>query len=220
MEFTDNIISEKEPVILLHGLLGQKRNFASLGTSLASQLQNKRRILAVDLRNHGDNTHDWRDEMSYANMADDVLGFMDKHDMDKATLIGHSMGGKVAKSLALSYPDRVAGLVVLDIAPVTYTSDDASWCMVQDIIAALTQVELTPGKTKRDVDMELRKSVEDPALRGFVLTNVEVITSKEEKVQTLRWKINIHAIANQLHRIASFDVKSMDMGGGDDVEKL
>lgn len=41
------------PVLLLHGLLGSKRNFASLGTSLAAQLQQKRRIYAVDLRNHG-----------------------------------------------------------------------------------------------------------------------------------------------------------------------
>lgn len=41
------------PVLFLHGLLGSKRNFASLGTSLASQLDNKRRIFAMDLRNHG-----------------------------------------------------------------------------------------------------------------------------------------------------------------------
>uniref|UniRef100_A0A7S2L2V5 AB hydrolase-1 domain-containing protein n=1 Tax=Leptocylindrus danicus TaxID=163516 RepID=A0A7S2L2V5_9STRA len=48
------------PVILLHGLLGSKRNFASLGTSLTRQLQKKRRVLALDLRNHGENEHDWR----------------------------------------------------------------------------------------------------------------------------------------------------------------
>ena len=41
------------PVILLHGLLGSKRNFVSLGTLLVKQLRKKRRVLAVDLRNHG-----------------------------------------------------------------------------------------------------------------------------------------------------------------------
>ena len=56
MEFstpTPVSLSLEPPVLFLHGLLGSKRNFASLGASLASQLDNKRRILAMDLRNHG-----------------------------------------------------------------------------------------------------------------------------------------------------------------------
>jgi Predicted hydrolases or acyltransferases (alpha/beta hydrolase superfamily) len=203
-----------DPVILLHGLLGQKRNFSSMGNSLASQLKNKRRIFALDLRNHGDNTHDWRNEMSYSHMAQDVIGFMDKMGLARAVLVGHSMGGKVAKSLALASPDRVAGLVVMDIAPVKYTDTDASWSAVQSIIETLKQVQLSPGKTKRDVDVELRTRVEDPALRAFVLTNLDVTSSGEEG-PTLRWKINIHAVADQLHRIASFDVNSLDLGDPD-----
>jgi predicted alpha/beta-fold hydrolase len=43
------------PVILLHGLLGSKRNFASIASSLANQLQRPRHIYSVDLRNHGTN---------------------------------------------------------------------------------------------------------------------------------------------------------------------
>ncbi len=91
---TDEVMHENEPVILLHGLLGQKRNFASLGNALTKQLQKKRQIFAVDLRNHGDNHDDWRNEMSYSDMADDVLAFLDKQSIDKAILCGHSMGGK------------------------------------------------------------------------------------------------------------------------------
>lgn len=95
LEFTDTSIDdENDPVILLHGLLGQKRNFASLGNSLALQLETKRRIFAVDLRNHGDNTHDWRDEMSYSQMAKDVIGFLESIGIQRAVLVGHSMGGK------------------------------------------------------------------------------------------------------------------------------
>ena len=122
----------------------------------------------------------------------------------------HTKTGKVAKSLALSNPDRVAGLVVLDIAPVKYTNKDPMWKAVVGIINSLKDVELSPGKTKRDVDVELRTSVEDPAIRAFVLTNLETIPSKD-KVQTLRWKINVEAIVDQLHRIAAFDVKSTEL---------
>ena len=89
MEFTDETVgNERDPVILLHGLLGQKRNFASIGTSLAMQLEHKRRIFAVDLRNHGDNT-DWRKDMSYSHMAEDIRQFMDNAGIKKAVLIGY-----------------------------------------------------------------------------------------------------------------------------------
>ena len=209
IDFSDPKISiegatSKPPVILLHGLLGQKRNFASLGTSLASQLETPRRIFALDLRNHGDNSHDWRDDMSYSHMADDVLGFINKMGLEKVVLVGHSMGGKVAHSLALAHPDRVEGLVVMDIAPVTYTRQDASWSAVQDIIQALVDVKLDQ-KTKGDVEMELRANVSDPALRAFVMTNLET-----KKGGSLAWKIHIDAISKQLEKIASFDVNYLD----------
>jgi pimeloyl-ACP methyl ester carboxylesterase len=53
VDYSPHLDSAEPPVLLLHGLLGSKRNFASLGSSLASQLDKKRRILAMDLRNHG-----------------------------------------------------------------------------------------------------------------------------------------------------------------------
>ena len=109
--------STAPPVLLLHGLLGSKRNFSTIGASLAAQLLKKRRIVGVDLRNHGENTHDWRDGMSYQEMALDVLHVMDREGLQQVVLVGHSVGGKVAQTLALLYPERIAGLVVLDIAP-------------------------------------------------------------------------------------------------------
>jgi len=76
-------------VILLHGLLGQKRNLASLGSAFATQLELKRVIYAVDLRNLGDNTHDWRVEMSYSHMAHDVIAFIDKYDTKYTQSLTH-----------------------------------------------------------------------------------------------------------------------------------
>lgn len=189
------------PICSSSGLLGQKRNFASLGSSLSSQLKKKRKIYTIDLRNHGDNHHDWRDEMSYTHMCHDVLAFMDELNLSKAILIGHSMGGKVAKSCALQYPNRISGLVVLDIAPVTYTTKDPAWSAVKGIIDSLKDVQIEEGMTKRNIDQALRSSVEDPALRAFVLTNLE----EDKKKKMLRWKINIESIASQLDVIAGFD---------------
>eukprot|EP01082_Thalassiosira_pseudonana_P016096 g14279.t1 g14279 contig9:1522287-1523429(-) len=203
------------PVIILHGLLGNKRNFASLANSLSTQLKNSRPIYTLDLRNHGENTHDWRGTMSYSEMSRDILAFMDKKQFSEAVIVGHSMGGKVAQSLALMHPDRVAGLVVLDIAPVRYYSDEkngakagdgSAWKVVEEIVRSVAELNLEGCKTKRDVDALLRDGIlEDPALRAFVLTNLEQIRSEDESEPPLKWKIHWEGIVNELDRIAGFD---------------
>jgi pimeloyl-ACP methyl ester carboxylesterase len=186
------------PVLFLHGLLGNKRNFATIARSLSGQLQKQRRIVGLDLRNHGDNHHDWRTDMSYQSMAADVLDFMDRHDLDAVELVGHSVGGKVAQAVALLEPDRIDGLCVLDIAPVAYSADEPHWKAVLDIINVLTNVELFPGIAKRDVDRQLQPHIPDPALRAFCLTNLD------DKAG--RWGIALDSIAEQLHELADFDV--------------
>lgn len=210
----DNNINN-EPVIFLHGLLGNKKNFSSLGASLSNQLKKKRRIFGIDLRNHGENHHDWRNEMKHTDMAGDVVHLMEtklKSCSEKFILIGHSMGGKVAMSLALKYPQKVAGLVIIDIAPVKYSAkEDKNWSVIKNIVDSLASIDLE-GKTKRDIDSELRPSIEDPALRAFVLTNIDTQTGRkddvnESKENQLRWKININSIAKQLDVIADFDIQ-------------
>ena len=106
----------------------------------------------------------------------DRLGGVD----GRAVLVGHSMGGKVAQSLALMHPARVAGLVVLDIAPVRYGAGqgdkggDSGWRIVEEIVRSVASIDLARGGyvTKRDVDAVLRQGMlEDPALRAFVLVS-------------------------------------------------
>jgi pimeloyl-ACP methyl ester carboxylesterase len=106
---TTGVAKSRAPVIFLHGLLGNKRNFSSIARSLCGRLKQPRRILGLDLRNHGDNCVSsstssnsahrpgHSDDMSYTSMAMDVLHFMDVNDMPTVELIGHSVGGKVAQ---------------------------------------------------------------------------------------------------------------------------
>lgn len=192
------LAKEKPAALFLHGLLGNKRNFASIGASLSQQIASPRRLIGLDLRNHGENQHDWRDDMTYASMAADVLHFCDVQGLDHVELIGHSVGGKVAQAVALLQPERIKGLVVIDIAPVRYTPDEPHWKAVQDIIQALMSVTLQPNLTKREVDVQLRSSIPDPALRAFCLTNF----------QNGNWNVPLPHIWSQLDTLAGFDVST------------
>jgi len=202
-EGDDHQQQEQIPVLFLHGLLGSKRNFATCANMLGVQLDTKRRIMGVDLRNHGD-TQPWSDKMSYPSMAQDVVNFLKSQNIKKIILVGHSMGGKVAQALALLHPGYVEGLVVLDIAPVTYSrEEDPHWRVVEDILRAVHRVIEEAAATgavttKGDIDLSLRKSIPDPALRAFVLTNFDSRNNK--------WKIPIATMVQELDQIAGFDL--------------
>ena len=105
---------EGPPVVCLHGLLGSGRNWVGVASALAAGFE----VVLPDLRNHG--ASPWSDEVGYPAMADDVAGLLDALGLASARLVGHSMGGKVAMTLALTAPERVERLVVVDIAPVPY----------------------------------------------------------------------------------------------------
>jgi pimeloyl-ACP methyl ester carboxylesterase len=102
------------PLLLLHGLFGSSANWGGVAKQLASD----RRVLMPDLRNHGRSL--WAAPMDYPEMAADLVRLLDATGIDRAHLVGHSMGGKAAMWLALCAPRRVARLVVVDIAPVAY----------------------------------------------------------------------------------------------------
>ncbi len=160
--------------------------------------------------------------MGHDEMALDVIALLDRLQFHQVVVVGHSMGGKVAQAMALLYPERVAGLIVLDMAPVSYVHRgggdyDSNWKTIRDILQVLTTVPFEPGMTKRDVDMFLRPHIDDPAIRAFCLTNLEMTTttattsssspSSSSETTIPRWKIPLSNIAQQLDRLADFDLR-------------
>jgi pimeloyl-ACP methyl ester carboxylesterase len=150
------------PLVLLHGLFGQAQNFGAVQKVLAAS----RRVVALDLRNHGASPHD--PEMDYAAMAADVVETLEALGALPAVVLGHSMGGKVAMMLALTRPELVARLIVADIAPVPYPPFFRAYA------EALQAIPLHPGLNRREADAALARAIDNPGIRAFLLQNLRL----------------------------------------------
>ena len=179
-------LGEGAPLVLLHGLFGSARNFGAVQRRLAQG----RRVIAVDLRNHGASPH--AADMRYRKMAEDVLETLAQRDAMPATLLGHSMGGKVAMLAALTRPDSVSRLIVCDIAPLPYRHANAA------IAEAMQAMALPPGLTRAAADAALSAAVPDASVRGFLLQNLSIAAQPV-------WRIGLDEIAAAMPVIEGWD---------------
>ncbi|TWA82640.1 pimeloyl-ACP methyl ester carboxylesterase [Azospirillum brasilense] len=174
------------PLLVLHGLFGSARNWQTL----AKRFAERHRVYALDLRNHGGAP--WSDEMTYPAMAEDVLRFLDDRGFARASVVGHSMGGKVAMTLALTHPDRVERLAVADIAPVAYTHTHAPF------VAAMKQAKLEGCTRRSEVEAQLVDAVPEAPLRSFLLQNLVL------EQGSFHWRINLDAIGARMSDLIGF----------------
>jgi esterase len=151
---------EGPPVVLLHGLFGAARNFGSIQRALARQF----RVIALDMRNHGDSPHG--PDMRYPTQAVDARETLGALGIEQAAVVGHSMGGKAAMAMALQWPAEIGRLLVADIAPVVYEHGNNA------IAAAMAAIPLTGSLTRQQADAALADAVPRPDIRAFLLQNL------------------------------------------------
>jgi esterase len=179
----------RPPVVLLHGLFGSARNFGSLQKSLAAT---GKRVVALDLRNHGASPHDA--DTAYKAMAADVVETLAAMEALPCRLLGHSMGGKVAMRLALDQPGHVERLIVADIAPVAYRHSN------QAIAEAMLALPLRAGLTRAEASGLLADAVSDPAIRSFLLLNLRLAGGESP-----RWQIGLAELAAGMDAIQGWE---------------
>lgn len=185
---------ESTPLVFLHGLFGSKSNFHSIAKSLVQRTG--RKVLTVDARNHGNSPHS--PELTYPAMAGDLTHLLARLHIDKCVLIGHSMGGKTAMTTALTQPDLVERLVVVDISP-AQTSTRTNF---RDYIRAMQDMRIStdlPRSTaRRMAEDQLRGLVKEHSVRQFLLTNLVELNGHYS------WRVNLEAISAHLDHIMSF----------------
>ena len=173
------------PLVILHGLFGTLDNWQTLARRWATEAG--LRVISVDLRNHGRSFHS--PEHTYAAMAQDVLALFDHLQLGPdTTLMGHSMGGKVAMRLALDHPERLARLIVVDIAPRFSDMEHQD-----DILEGLHAVDLAAITNRQEADTALAQYVGNLGTRQFLLKN---LYRKEDN--SFAWRINLEVLAAQL----------------------
>ena len=170
------------PLLIAHGLFGSARNWGVI----ARRLSDRREVLAVDMRNHGDSPR--FPTQSYADMAADLAGVIAAHG-GRADVLGHSMGGKAAMMLALTEGAMVNRLVVADIAPVAYSHDQTRH------ITALRALDLSGLTSRAEADKRLAAAVTDPALRAFFLQSLDL------RATPPRWRIDLDVLEAEMPKI-------------------
>ncbi|WP_285016806.1 alpha/beta hydrolase [Novosphingobium sp. fls2-241-R2A-195] len=106
------------PVLCLHGLTRNARDFDVLAPRLAANPSRGRRVICPDLRGRGDSEYA-KDSATYTPVqyGEDVLALIDQEGLERFVVIGTSLGGLMAMGLASIIPDRIAAAVVNDVGP-------------------------------------------------------------------------------------------------------
>jgi pimeloyl-ACP methyl ester carboxylesterase len=189
-------------VVFVHGLFGQGKNW----TTIARGLADDHRVTLVDLPNHGHSP--WTDRVHYLDMVE-MLAAELEHMGEPVTLVGHSMGGKVAMQLALRRPELLRALVVVDIAPVEYplqggrTDDpDEEASPFAAFIAAMRALDLDELKTRDDADAALRSAVPSRMVRSFLLQSL--VREGVGAGGGWRWRLNLELLERDLGELRGF----------------
>lgn len=193
------------PLIILHGFLGMSDNWKSLGTLYANEGYE---VHMLDLRNHGKSFH--ADEFNLNVMSIDVIKYCQYHNLNSVSIIGHSMGGKVAMLFATNYPELVEKLIVADIGPKYYPPHH------QDILAALNAVDFSTQPDRANVEEVLSQFISDFGTRQFLMKNLYWIQPGQ-----LAFRFNLSVFNKNIERIGEelaedlyFDRPTLFIRGG------
>jgi len=182
-----------EAVIIVHGLFGMSDNWIPIAKKLAKDYH----VCLLDLRNHGQSPH--CKIYTYNAMSDDLYEFMNDAKIEKATLIGHSMGGKAVMQFATDFPEKVNKLVVLDTSPKEYLHNSGfikKTINHQDILNKMQAFNLKKANSRKEISDYFKANFKD----DFIIQLIQKNITKDKEKQFV-WKLNVESLLNNLKEI-------------------
>lgn len=174
-------------VVLIHGLFGNMDNLSVIRRELEKHLN----VLTIDLPDHGESTHN--EHFSVQMCVTSLKALLIQCEIESATFIGHSLGGKVAMLMALTHEQYVDKLIVLDIAPVTYPARHDA------VFKGLNNVNLSEINGRKDADKALSAYIDEAGIRQFLLKS---LYQKEDKQWS--WRFNLPTLQSSYDQIRAF----------------
>jgi len=164
-------------IVLVHGLFGSSTNWRGV----AKRLSDRFHVITVDLPNHGRSPR--CGTMTYADMSTSLRETLGNIEDAPVAWVGHSMGGKAVMHLALTCPERVDRLVIVDVAPVRYSHSHTP------IIDAMSDLDTGSLRSRADADRILSTRIVDTRTRLFLLRNLVRGNGG------FRWRLNLPVLA-------------------------
>ncbi|HEY3096900.1 MAG TPA: alpha/beta fold hydrolase [Acidimicrobiia bacterium] len=178
-------------LVLVHGFGGAKEDFADHIEVLAERY----RVITLDHRGHGESDGPTElDAYSLDRMAADVLGVADALGIDGFRLLGHSMGGMVARRVVLAHPARIDALVLMDTSPGPIANIDP------DMLEAAATVMLDEGKEVLKPLLDAAATLETPAHQRLIAERPgfqQFEDAKWEALSGVMWAAMAREIAHQ-----------------------
>jgi len=183
------------PLVIVHGLYGSSDNWLTVGKKLSSRYK----VYMIDQRNHGRSPNS--EVHSYEAMKDDLAAFFDQHQIEKAIVMGHSMGGKTAMCFAADYPERIEKLIVVDIAPKNYflLNDESQYFLHKNILQAMLEIDFSKKESRKEVENYLLQKIDSTQIVQFLLKNVH----RKKETHHFEWRLNVPVLFENLDEIIS-----------------
>ncbi len=178
------LVGQGPPLVVLHGLFGSGDNWRSVLRPLTERYN----VIYVDQRNHGRAPH--APTHDYPSLAADLAELLDHQGWASATLLGHSMGGKTVMQFALTWPERVAALIVADMGMKAYSPHH------RNELAGLHAVNLSQISTRQEADAALAEHVAELSTRQFFLKSLY-----RTEAGAFAWRFNLAGLQANYARI-------------------
>jgi 2-succinyl-6-hydroxy-2,4-cyclohexadiene-1-carboxylate synthase len=197
VELQVDVRGEGPGLVLVHGFGGTKEDFADhVGALSASH-----RVVTFDHRGHGASGRG-DDPAAYTldRYAADTLQVADATGLSTFRLLGHSMGGMVARRVALAHPERVEALVLMD------TSAGCPDSLDPDLMDAAAKIALEDGKEVLKSLLDAAATLDTPAHQRLVSERPgyqELEARAWDALSVVMWAGTIREIAHQPDELAA-----------------
>lgn len=176
-------MGEGSPLVILHGVFGSSDNLLTA----AKLLSDTYKVYLPDARNHGHSPHS--EIFTYEAMAEDLREFLIEHAIKNPVIIGHSMGGKTVMKFASKHENMARKFIIMDIGPRYYSRHH------DQILDGLNAIDLKHIASRQDADKQLATFIPEPAVRQFLLKNLDRSDSG------FKWRLNLPVITDKIENI-------------------